>query len=154
MSDISTFDPASFLDMSLSEPTEKRPPLPIGDYNVVIGEVSARSWTGKKDPSKSGIAWDVPMTLDVPAQFQESLNLPPTLLFKDSIMIDTTPQGTIDNGVGKNRQLRNYREALDLNKPGDTFSARAMQGRVVKVKITHELYEGNIQERISAVTRP
>lgn len=150
----STFDPASFLDMTLNEPTEKRPPLPVGDYTAVIGEVSVRPWTGKADPTKSGFAMDVPLTVDIPAELQQSLGLPPTLTFKDSLMLDTTPQGGIDNGVGKNRQLRNYREALDVNKPGDVFSPRAMQGRVVKVKVTHELYQGNLMERIGGVARP
>jgi hypothetical protein len=153
MSDISSFDPAMFLDMTLDEPTIRRAPLPVGDYLAVLGEVTARRWTSKNDSTKSGIAWDVPMTIEVPSELQSSLSLPPTLNNKDSIMVDVTAGGGMDNGPGKNRQIRNYREALDLNKPGDTFSARAMSGRMVRVKITHELYNGDIQERIGGVTK-
>ena len=130
MSDISSFDPSMFLDMTLDEPTIKRPPLPVGDYLAVLGEVTSRRWTSNKDPAnpKSGIVWDVPMTIEVPAELQSSLNLPPSLKNKDSIMLDTTESGGIDNGIGKNGRLRSYREALDQNKPGDSFSARAMSG--------------------------
>ena len=151
---MSQFDPASFLDATISEPTLKRPPLPAGDYTAVIGEVSARSWTGRADPTKSGIAWDVPLTVEVPAEIQASIGLTvPTITLKDSIMLDLTANGTIDNGLGKNTGLRRYREACDMNKPGDSFSARKMQGVVVKVKITHEIYNDAPVERVSGVTK-
>lgn len=150
----SIFDPASFLDATISEPSTKRPPLPIGDYTAVIGEVAARAWQGRADPTKSGIAWDIPLTIEVPAEIQSELGMTQaTLSLKDSIMLDLTAGGTIDNGPGKNRGLRLYREACDLNKPGDSFSARMMQGRVVKVKITHEIYQDAPVERVSGVTR-
>ena len=160
MSETSTFDPSMFLDMEMDAPLEKRPPLPIGDYTAVIGEVTATTWQGKKDPSKSGIKWDFPITIDVPLDVQNSLGIEmPTLQLKDGIMLETTPQGGIDMGLGKNRQLRNYREAVDLNKPGDKFSARALVGKVVKVKLIHEPYtpaaggETIIVERIGGVAR-
>lgn len=150
----SIFDPTAYLDATLEAPTEKRPPLPVGDYTAVIGEVTARAWQGKKDPSKSGIAWDVPLTLEIPADIQASLGLSTaTLQLTDSVMLDLTDGGLIDNGPGRNRRLRMYREAVDLNKAGDTFSARLMQGKVVKVKLSHEEWEGNIQERVAGVVK-
>ena len=148
----SMFDPATFLDATMEEPTVKRPPLPVGDYKAVIGEIKARAWTGKKDPTKSGIAWDIPLTLEVPAEVQASLGIEQaTLNFTDSLMLDLTEGGTIDNSPGKNRRLRIYREATNMNKPGDVFSARKLQGQVVTVKLTHDLWEGDIVERISGV---
>ena len=68
-------------------------------------------------------------------------------------MLDITPNGALDNAPGRNGGLRRYREACDLNKPGDSFSARQMTGKVVKVKITHELYLDEPVERISGVTK-
>jgi len=153
MSTPSSFDPALFLDVTMDAPTEKRDPLPIGDYTAVIGEVTSRAWQGKADPTKSGIALDVPLTIDVPAEIQASLGLGSTLNLKDSIMLDLTDSGMIDNSKGKNRQLRNYREALDMNKPGDVFSPRKMQGQVITVKVTHEIYQDAPVERISGVTK-
>jgi hypothetical protein len=150
---MSSFDPATFLDATLDTPTEKRPPLPIGDYTGIIGEVTARAWQGKADPTKSGIAWDVPLLIEVPAGLQAAMGLPSTITLKDSVMLDLTPDGTIDNGVGRNRRLRLYREAIDLNNAGDKFSARVMQGRTVLVKVSHELWEGQPVERVTSVAR-
>lgn len=150
--DHSSFNPETFLDATMTEPTEKRPPLPVGDYTAVVGAITARAWQGKADPTKSGIAWDIPLTLEVPAEIQAELKMDQsTLPLKDSIMLDLTENGTIDNSPGKNRRLRAYREATDMNKPGDVFSARKMEGKVLKVKITHDLWEGQPIERVSGV---
>lgn len=154
MSQISNFDPAMFLDTTLTEPTEKRDPLPIGDYKAVIGSLNPpRAWVGKSDPSKSGYALDVPLVVDVPAELQAAQGLPPTLTLKDSIMLDLTEQGHLDNSKGKNRQLRNYREALDMNKPGDSFSFRRLEGQVITVKVGHEIYQDAPVERVVGVAR-
>ena len=155
---MSQFDPASFLDATLTAPLEKRPPLPIecpgaenGLYTAIIGEVKSRTWQGKTDPTKSGIVLDVPLVIQVPQQLQEVMKLAPTLTLTDGIMLDLTDAGSIDTAPGKNRVLRNYREAVDMNKVGDAFSPRKMQGLVVKVKISHEMYNGNPVERIAGV---
>lgn len=150
--DTSAFNPETFLDATLTEPSEKRPPLPVGDYTAIIGAITARAWQGKADPTKSGIAWDIPLTIDVPAEIQVELKMDQsTLPLKDSLMLDLTANGTIDNAPGKNRRLRAYREATDMNKPGDVFSARKMEGKVVKVKITHDLWENQPVEKVAAV---
>lgn len=151
----SAFSPETFLDATLTEPTVKRPPLPTDIvFTAIIGAVVSRTWTGKTDPSKSGIALDFPLTLEIPAEIQASLGIQiPTITLKDSIMLDLTPQGMIDNSPGKNRRLRLYREAVDMNKPGDTFSPRKLEGCPVGIKIAHELYEGEIQERVGGVIR-
>lgn len=151
---MSMFDPNTFLDATLDTPTEKRPPLPVGDYTAIVGEVKARAWQGKKDPSKSGIAWDIPLALEIPAEVQQDLGLNQSnLTITDSIMLDLTDGGTLDNTPGKNRRLRMYREAVDMNKAGDVFSARKMQGCVVKVKLSHEMYEDSIIERVGGVVK-
>ena len=38
-----------------------------------------------------------------------------------------------------------------MNKAGETFAWRMLQGKVVKVKVKHELYQDAVQERISAI---
>ncbi len=152
--DVSMFDPAAFLEATLDAPTERRPPLPVDrDYTALIGEVKSRVWTKRDDPSKNGIAWDIPLTIEVPADMQNDFGLPPTITLTDGIFIDVTPQGTIDNAPGRNSGLRRYREATNMNNPGDSFSARKMQGVPVKVKIKHELYMEQIQERIAGVAK-
>ncbi len=152
------FDPNQFLDLEISTPLVRRPPLPVGDYIAVVGEVKAESWTGKpggKAEGKSGMKYVVPLIIEVPPATQSQLGLTQsTLTLTDGIMLDITDQGTLDTGPGKNGNLRRYRDALDMNKPGETFRARAMQGRPIRVKITHEIYLGEAVERIDGVARP
>lgn len=150
----SAFDPQTFLDAQITGEFTKRPPLPVGDYTATIGEVTARTWQGKQDPTKSGIAYDIQLVLEVPADVQQALGVSiSTLNLKDSIMLDLTANGTIDMGVGKNGGLRRYREALDMNKPGVPFSAREMTGKILRVKVKHDLWEDNILEKVAGVAK-
>lgn len=151
----SAFDPTSFLDVTISEVMERRNPLPENVYTGIIGNVEARKGTSTKDPAnpKSWLAWDYPVTIDVPAELQGSLELPPNLKFTHTVFIELTTSGTIAMGRGENNPLRLFREALDLNKPGDKFQPRMAEGRVVKVNIKHELYEGVIRERIAGLIK-
>jgi hypothetical protein len=149
-----TFDPEAFLDLPIDTEFKKRPPLPIGDYTAMISEVKPRQWQGKQDPTKSGLAYDVTLVVEVPGAIVEQLGLAqPTLMLKDSIMLDLTPEGGIDGAPGRNRSLRNYREALDMNKAGEVFRAREMIGKPLRVKVTHELYQNEPVERVSGVSR-
>ena len=149
----SIFDPNALLDATLDQPTEKRPPLPVGDYTAIVGEVTAAQWQSAAKGT-SGVKWNVPLTVQIPADVKESLGLSvDTITLTDSIMLDLTPQGALDNSVGKNSRLRMYREALDMNKPGDTFSARKMQGQVILIRIEHREYQGQLMENVGKVAR-
>jgi hypothetical protein len=151
---MSTFDPMTFLDTTITEPSTKRSPLPAGrDFVGIIGEVKARTWQGKKDPTQSGVVMDVPVEIDLTAYPDVQIGATKVTL-TDGIMLDLTPGGTIDNSPGKNGKLRRYREALNMNKPGDSFSFRAMQGRTIKVKISHREYDGELFDQIDSVVRP
>ena len=147
------FDPAQFLDMESTEALTRRPPLPVGDYTATVGEVTCVPWTSK-DQTKSGLKFVVPLTLEVPHSVKTELNLSTdTIRLTDGIMLDTTENGGLDFSPGKNGALRRYREALDMNKAGEVFSARKMQGRMLTVKLTHEIYNGDIQERAGGVAK-
>jgi hypothetical protein len=154
---MSQFDPAAFLDATLDAPLVKRPPLPVGDYVAVIGSPTTRTWVSPKDPTKSGVAVDLPLTIEVPAETQSALGLTQaTISSKDGIMLDLTPSGGIDSTPGKNGKLRRYRDALDMNKPGDKFSFRQMEGKVLKVKIGHREYpegSGDLFEEVVGIAR-
>lgn len=154
-----SFDPQAFLDATISEPNEKRPPLPTesgdagGWYTATIGEVKPNSGV-IQNGERTGQPWLsmlVPLKIEVPPALQDALKLPPTVTITDRAFLDLTPAGTIDNAPGRNRRQKQYREACDLNKPGDTFSWRQLQGRVVKVKVSHRVYEGEVQEDIEGV---
>lgn len=156
---MSAFNPDQFLDAQISTPTERRKPLPIenpddpnGLYQAVIVEVKMRNWQSSKDPAKSGVAADIVLDIQVPFRLQESEKLPQTVRLTNGIFLDLTEDGKgLDNAPGKNRGLRIYREALDLNKPGDNFSFRKMFGQPIKVKIAHETYEGDLLDKVGGV---
>lgn len=152
------FDPNAFMNVEIDTPLVRRPPLPPGDYIATIGAVKAEQWTKKDDATKTGMRYVVPLTLEVPPEVQGKLGsaddpYPTTVKLSDTIMLDLTDGGTLDNSVGKNGHLRRWREALDLNKKGDVFSPRKMEGRMVLVKLGHDLYMGEVQERVSSVTK-
>ena len=158
--DISQFDPATFLDATTTEAATRRPPLPVDNpaspdtlYTGVIQEPKMRTWQGKKDPSQSGLAIDIPVLIDVPGQLQDQLKLPAQIQLTAGGFVDLTAQGLMDWSPGKNSTLRRYREATGLNVAGQTFSPRMLQGKVVKVKITHELYNGDIMDKIGNVLK-
>ncbi len=155
----SAFNPEAFLDAQITEVNEKRPPLPTenpddaaGLYTAVIGEITTASGTiGKGD--RTGQPWIsmvVPLRVQVPASLQ-AIGLPPELTLTDRAFLDLTPEGALDNGKGKNRQQRAYRDATGLNVAGQAFAWRMLSGKVVKVKINHELYNEAIQERVGAI---
>ena len=152
---MSQFDPAMFLDTTITEPSTKRNPLTAGaDFVGIIGEVKSRTWTGRADPTKGGVVVDVPIVVDLSAYPDEAKRVgADKVTLTDGIMLDITEGGMIDNSPGKNGKLRRYREALDMNKPGDAFSFRAMQGRTIKVKISHRTYEGEIFDQVDSVAK-
>ena len=155
----SSFDPNVFLDAQMTEVNEKRPPLPAenpassdGLYDAVIGEITTKTGVMEKG-DRAGQPWVsmvIPLRVQVPAEVQ-ALGIAPELTLTDRAFLDLTPQGSVDNSKGKNRAQRNYRDATGMNKPGEPFAWRMLQGRMVKVKMTHELYEGAIQERVAGV---
>jgi len=159
MSDTSAFDPNIFLDATTEEANEKRPLIPAenpdsedGLYTAVIGEVKTDSGViGKGD--RTGEPWIsiiIPLKLQFGPQVQEK-GLPAEFQLTDRAFLDVTPEGSIDNAKGKNRAQRMYREATGLNVPGEPFSWRMVEGRIVKVKLAHELYNENIVEKVAQI---
>jgi len=159
----SGFDPKLFLDAQVSETNERRPPLPAenpfspdGTYISIMKEPITDTGIIEKDGPRKGEPWlsmAVQHQIEVPQQLQDSMKLQPVVVITDRVFIDLTPQKTIDNAPGRNRRQRLYREALDLNKSGDVWNWRKVTGQAVKVKIEHEMYNGEPQDRISTILR-
>jgi len=146
----SVFDPNQFLDVTIDEANTRRPPIAANqDYEAEIGEIKTAS--GEKDGRK-WLQMLVPLKISVPADQQASLGTD-TITLTDRVFIDLTDNGNIDNAVGKNRGQRAYRDATDLNVPGQAFNWRMLQGRRIKVRVTHEMYNNEVQERIGGVAK-
>lgn len=152
-----SFDPQQFLQAQVSEVNEKRAPLPTenpaspdGLYTAVIGDIKMESGTIEKG-DRAGRPWlaaVIPLKIEVPQQLQDGLKLPPVLQLTDRAFIDLTDQNTIDNAPGRNRRQKEYREALDLNKPGDIWSWSKANGQVVKLKHAQKMYNGEILDDV------
>ena len=156
---MSAFDPQAFLDAQTNEANEKRPTIPAenpadanGLFTAVIGEIKTDSGTISKGDNAGNpwISMIIPLKLQIPAAIQ-ALGLPAEFQVTDRVFLDLTPQGGLDNSKGKNRGQRTYREATGMNKPGETFAWRMLTGKIVKVKIAHELYNGNIVETVAQI---
>jgi hypothetical protein len=158
---MSMFDPAVFLDAQVDEVNEKRPPLPTenpessdGLYTAQIGEIKPTSGViGKGE--RAGQPWAgmiIPLKVQVPASLQ-AIGIPKEVTITDRAFLDLTPQGTLDNGPGKNRAQRIYREATGNNQPGKPFAWRMLEGQFVTVKIAHEIYNDTTQERVGSVQK-
>lgn len=150
----SQFDTNVFLDAVTTEAGSRRPPLPVGDYIATVGEPKFMQGPQKKDPTKNYQALNVPLEVDVtqnPAA-RQLVGQDKVVLFH-FVGLDFNEGGMLDWGPGRNRNLLAYREALDLNTPGQPFSPRMIQGKTVRVKVNHETYEGEIRERVGGVAK-
>ncbi len=153
------FDPSAYLDAPLNKPLERRPPVPnTQDYVSIIQSVDARTWQSKDKYDevtgqlKSGLVFDVVHQIDLPEAVQAIVGIK-QLTLKDGIMVDLTRDGAIDESIGKNNRLRQYREALDMNKPGEVFRPRQMVSKLVKVRLRYEEYQGQMMEKVGSLSR-
>jgi hypothetical protein len=149
----SAFEPSAFLDAAIAEPNTRRPPLTPGDYIATISDMKADSWTGKQDPSKKGIKFNLTLKVQITDPNTQAAQGASEITLFDTIMLDTTPAGGIDMAPGKNTRLGRYRTALGMNEAGQTFVPRQMVGRSIRVKVAHETYQGEIQDKIDSVAK-
>lgn len=149
----SQFDPSLFLDATTTEANTRLPPLPPGDYLATVENLEPAAWASK-DGTKAGMKFNVQLSVD-PASgpAAQAGGFPDRLRVPDSIMLDTTPSGSLDNSQGKNGRLRVYREALGMNVPGQPFAPRMMIGRQLRVKISHREYQGEMFNQVDSVAK-
>lgn len=153
------FDPAAFLDQTTEQVSERRNPLPAVDYNFVIKDVLMKTWESKDKVDeatgqlKSGLKLEVLLDLDIPEAIKEATQLTKMTL-TDGFIVDLNESKTaIDYGKGKNNRLRMYREATGLNVAGQAFAPRMLIGKMGRVRVSHEEYQGSIQERAGAISK-
>mgnify|MGYP007071584267 CR=1 FL=1 len=156
MSDM--FDYTAFLDQSTETASERRPPVPALEYLATITDVGMKPWQSKDKYNedgtlKSGVMLEVTTELQLPQEVQDMCKIT-KLTLMDRPMLDLLPDRSgIDYGLGKNGRLRMYREATGMNVAGQAFSPRMLIGRLIRVRVTHEEYQGNLQERIGGIAK-
>lgn len=149
---MSQFDPNTFLDMQVEGSNDtKLVPVPVGEYVAFAEKVDVRSWTSKKDPTKSGMTLDVTWNIDDAAV--KALLDREKVTVKQGIMLDLTDAGGLDMGKGKNIGLGKLREALDLNQPGSPFGFRMIEGRAAKIVVAHRIEGDQIYTDVKGVAK-
>ena len=146
------FSPEQFLSTTVTESNDtKLIPVPVGEYTAVAGEVKARPWVSKQDPSKSGVALDIVWEID-DASVKEFLGRDKVTV-KQGLMLDLTETGSLDMGKGRNVGLGRVREAVNLNQPGQPFAPSMITGRVAKVKVEHRVDGDQIYAEVKQVAK-
>lgn len=146
------FNPTSFLDTMITEANDtKLLPIPAGVYPATIEKVTVRQWTGKADPTKSGLCLDVIWNLDDP-NLQATLERD-KISVKQGIMLDLTEAGGLDSGKGKNINLGRLREGVGCNTPGQPFSFNMLPGRQAKVDVSQRVDGENIYNDVKSVAK-
>lgn len=157
---MSNFDADTFLSGTTTDALTRRPPIPAGTEMIgIIGEPKSRQNAGKKESTLGQVftSLDLPIELD--------LNQVPglkELIGQDKVtlnygfLIDLNAAGTaLDTSPGKNGRLRQLRETLGMNKAGEPFNIRMLQGRQLRVKIGHRVndQDGEIYDQIDGVAK-
>lgn len=140
------FDPSVFEQQQFTEPNDTRyVAIPEGEYMALVKEKKFRN-------EKGYTILDITWLVD-DAGVRETTGMKDPIV-RQSIFLDTTAQGGLDFGRGKNVKLGRLREALGLNQPGQPFSFNMIEGRPARVSIKHRLYEGDTFADVKEVTKP
>lgn len=131
---MSQFDAQALLNATYTEANAtKLVPAPVGDYTGVVTKVAVKSGN-----DKNGDTWTrFEMYLESTDPKLQQIGMEKKT-FRADMLLELTPQGTIDSGEGKNVQLGRAREAAGLNQPGMPFSLGMFQGQGFKFTVSHE----------------
>ena len=143
------FDPNSFLDAEIQDANSTvTVPVPIGEYQAIVKEVKMANGISKTDGVTPWARLDIVWTIE--NENVKALLGRKEVVTRQGLMLDLSESGGLDMGVGRNVRLGRLREALGLNAPGKPFSFRMLEGRIAKVLIKHETYEGTVRDLVDA----
>lgn len=145
-----SFDPDQFLNTSITGANSTKViPVPMGDYQGVIEKILPRQWQSK-DGTQTGISLDVFWLIE--DQDVKTFLGRDTVVCKQGIMLDTTPQGGLDMSPGKNVGLGRLREACNLNTDA-AFSFHSLPGQMARVTVKHRIDGEDTFAEIKAVAK-
>lgn len=146
------FDANSFLSSVINGANDiKVTPVPKGEYMGVIEKCTAAQWQSR-DGTKSGIRLDVYWIVE-DQEVRDFLHRD-TVIVKQGIMLDLTPDGRPDNASGTNIQLGRLREAVGLNDPDRQFTFDQLPGMSGKILVDHrDDDKGNTYSEVKSVAK-
>jgi len=145
---MSDFNPDLFLANSTADAiADKYEPIPAGEYLAQISSVKPR-----QIPSGS-------IVMDITWKVQDEGNKAAhNRNVRQSVFVDTTPEGFIATGPNTNVQLGKLRSALKQNAAGQPWSPSMLAGQVARIKVQHRVgeagtkYAGQVFDEVGAVS--
>lgn len=158
MTELSGYDPSIFLGATLTEANTRRPPIPAGTVlKGTLGKPTTRQTEGKQEKNQGVIyTWvDIPVELDLASKPEiRTLVGMDKVTLTHSFRLDIAENGKgLDMASGRNNGLRQLREAVDMNQDGQPFQLLAVEGRFVNASIKNEPYQGEVFDKIAAISR-
>lgn len=146
-------DVATLLNTKFAGPANsvKRTPVPVGEWKSRIDDVELETFPGRKDPSKVYLRCNVTHVIIDEAPEIKALKREKVVMVQQ-FLVDLTDSGSIDFSEERNITLGRLRAATGMNTPGAEWSFPAFKGKVVKVKVGHEMFEGEPQARVTNTT--
>jgi len=125
---------------------------PTGDWPGVVAKIDAEQAPTTKDPSKLYTRFIAFIEINEPQVVEKTKRSPTTV--RHDFFLDTTEDGSgLDMSDGKNIGLGRLREALDLNRPGQSWSFEQFVGRPLIAHVEHESYNGEQYAKVTRVAK-
>ncbi len=149
------FNAAEFLSTSQSDQLDTALiPFPVGEHDVQIDMTEdaikieqGKSGPNAKHPGKPWARIDILATaLDPTGAIKSEMKREPKI--RIGIMLDLDERGRFDGSRGKNVRFGALLAAAGLNQSG--WKANDLKGKLIKVKVVHEMYEGNPQANVKS----
>jgi hypothetical protein len=129
---MSQFNPDTFLSTETqSANATTYVPVPEGEHQAMIKTIKPRVLTDGR------AVLDVTWAVDSDEARAETGMAEPTV--RQTLWLDTTEQGGLDFGKGKNVQLGRLRDALGQNQSGKPWAPGMLVGGVAKIKVAHSI---------------
>jgi len=140
---MSQFDPDLFLSAQTTSALDTQSiPVPEGEYNAVIKDVVIRQ-------AKDSVILDVKWAIDDASVAAATGIKEPTV--RQSVFLDMTASGGLDDSRGKNVQLGRLREAVKQNIAGQPWAPAMLAGNVARVTVKHRIVGEAIYTDIKGV---
>jgi|3_EtaG_2_1085321.scaffolds.fasta_scaffold07868_3 hypothetical protein len=110
-------------------------PASTDGYNGIVKKVALRDGVSDKN-GEQWIALDITWIVDDAGVREEMEREEVTL--RDSMFLNFTDDGRLDNGKGKNVPLNRLREATGLADPDLAFRFSMLEGKVARIFVVHK----------------
>jgi hypothetical protein len=140
------FNAESFLNATTKNATSTvTKPVPPGEY---VGQISDLKVRQNRDGSAVlDVLWEIP-----DANLQEELKRK-KIITRQSIWLDLTPNGDLDEAEGTNVALGKLRKAVGQNEAGQEWSPLQLIGQVAKINVVEDVNKetNDILDRVKSV---